>query len=129
MDGRLLAWTVAHPEAEFSSYGVNVADDIRMLLAAVLVDGPPKKSPKSARKQHDRKHSSTAARPSAGLARTLERTVVTSFGTDFATASTLFMRDATPGSVGRQMQIWARLPEGWRIVAAHVSLTPTIGPG
>ena len=62
------------------------------------------------------------ARPSAGLARDLERTVITSFGRDFATASTLFRRAGTPGKVGRQMQSWARLPEGWRIVAAHVSV-------
>ncbi len=63
-----------------------------------------------------------AARPSTGLDRTLERTVITTFGRDFATASTLFRRAAAPGRVGRQMQSWARLPDGWRIVAAHVSL-------
>ena len=62
-----------------------------------------------------------AARPAAGLERTLERTVVTTFGTDFATASTLFRRGSTPGRIGRQMQTWVRFPEGWRIVAAHVS--------
>ncbi len=63
-----------------------------------------------------------AARPSAGLERSLERTVVTTFGTDFATASTLFRRGTAPGRVGRQMQSWVRFPDGWRIVAAHVSL-------
>lgn len=63
-----------------------------------------------------------AARSPAGLARTLDRTVITTYGTDFATCSTLFRRDGVPGKVGRQMQSWARLPEGWRIVAAHVSL-------
>ena len=63
-----------------------------------------------------------AARPTAGLARVLERTVITSFGQDFATASTLFRREGAPGRVGRQTQSWARLPEGWRIVAAHVSV-------
>lgn len=62
------------------------------------------------------------ARPAAGLARDLERTVITSFGRDFATAATLFRRAGAPGKVGRQMQSWARLPEGWRIVAAHVSV-------
>jgi hypothetical protein len=63
-----------------------------------------------------------AARPSAGLARDLERTVIVTFGRDFATASTLFRRPGAPGRVGRQTQSWARLPEGWRIVAAHVSV-------
>jgi len=63
-----------------------------------------------------------AARSPLGLARQLERTVITTFGDDFATASTLFRRDGVPGKIGRQMQSWVRLPEGWRIVAAHVSL-------
>ena len=63
-----------------------------------------------------------AGRSPAGLARDLKRTVITTFGRDMATASTLFLRDSAPGKVGRQMQTWARLPEGWRIVAAHVSL-------
>lgn len=63
-----------------------------------------------------------AARPAAGLARTLERTVITTFGRDFATASTLFRR---AGRLGRQSQSWARLPGlGWRVVAAHVSVMP-----
>jgi len=63
-----------------------------------------------------------AARPSAGLARTLSRTVITTYGRDFAIASTLFHRASAPGKVGRQMQIWVRFPEGWRVVAAHVSM-------
>ena len=63
-----------------------------------------------------------AARPSVGLMRSLSRTVITTFGRDFATASTLFHRASMPGKVGRQMQSWARLAEGWRVVAAHVSL-------
>ena len=63
-----------------------------------------------------------AARPSKGLMRTISRTVITSFGRDFATASTLFERETMPGRIGRQMQSWVRLPEGWRVVAAHVSV-------
>jgi hypothetical protein len=62
------------------------------------------------------------ARPPVGLARDLERTVITTFGTDFATASTLYRRPSIPGKIGRQMQSWARLPEGWQVVAAHVSM-------
>jgi len=62
------------------------------------------------------------ARPAAGLARRLSRTTITTFGRDMATASTLFHRDSAPGKVGRQMQTWVRLPDGWRIVAAHVSM-------
>jgi ketosteroid isomerase-like protein len=65
------------------------------------------------------------ARSPAGLARQLSRTTITTFGRDMATASTLFHRDSAPGKVGRQMQTWARLPEGWRVVAAHVSMIGT----
>jgi Protein of unknown function (DUF3225) len=63
-----------------------------------------------------------AARLPVGLARSLSRTVITTYGDDFATASTLFHRDTLPGKIGRQMQSWARLAEGWRIIAAHVSV-------
>lgn len=62
-----------------------------------------------------------AGRPAAGLARTLGRTVITTYGCDFATANTEFHR-ASSGHVGRQSQTWVRMPEGWRVVAAHVSL-------
>jgi hypothetical protein len=62
-----------------------------------------------------------AARDPRGLARTLRRTVITSFGRDLATAMTEFTRGGTD-KFGRQSQTWVRLPEGWRIVAAHVSL-------
>ncbi len=63
-----------------------------------------------------------AARAPAGLERTLEKTVITTYGRDFAVASTLFRRDSAPGKVGRQMQSWVRTAEGWRVAAAHVSI-------
>ena len=53
--------------------------------------------------------------------RTLSKTVITTYGRDFAVASTLTHRANAPGRVGRQMQTWVRFPEGWRVVAAHVS--------
>jgi len=62
-----------------------------------------------------------ANRPSAGLARTLQNTVLTTYGRDFATANTEFRR-ASSTRVGRQSQTWMRTAEGWRVVAAHVSL-------
>jgi hypothetical protein len=62
-----------------------------------------------------------AARSPAGLTRTLSKTVISAYGRDHAVASTLFYRPSTPGKVGRQMQTWVRFPEGWRVVAAHVS--------
>ena len=63
-----------------------------------------------------------AARPAAGLMRKTDQTIITAYGRDTAVASTLFTRDNAPGRVGRQMQTWIRFPEGWRIVAASVSI-------
>ena len=63
-----------------------------------------------------------AARSPVGLMRRTDKTVITTYGRDTAVASTLFYRETTPGKVGRQMQTWVRFPEGWRIVAAHVSV-------
>lgn len=62
-----------------------------------------------------------SARSATGLARTLANTVITSFGSDFATANTEFYRE-NKQLCGRQSQTWVRLPEGWRVVSAHVSL-------
>jgi len=63
-----------------------------------------------------------AARSPVALGRTLSRTVITAYGRDVAVASTLYERPSAPGKIGRQMQTWVRFPEGWRVVAAHVSL-------
>ena len=62
-----------------------------------------------------------AARPAQGLARTLTRTVITTYGRDMATANTEFEREGSD-RVGRQSQTWMRTDEGWRVVSAHVSL-------
>ncbi len=63
------------------------------------------------------------ARPAINLERTIDRTVITTYGRDCATASTLFHRAAMGDrKIGRQMQTWVRFPDGWFIVAAHVSI-------
>jgi hypothetical protein len=80
---------------------------------------------------HDEISAFRVGRSPAGLARTCSRTVITTYGTEFAVASTLFERVSLPGKIGRQMQTWVKFDEGWRIVAAHVSaidqsvVTPT----
>lgn len=65
------------------------------------------------------------ARSPVGLMRTLSNTVITTYGRDFATAMTEFQREGS-SKTGRQSQTWVRMfgdgPEGWRVVAAHVSL-------
>ena len=62
------------------------------------------------------------ARSPVGLGRTISKTVITTYGREFAVASTLYNRPSAAGKLGRQMQTWVKFPEGWRVVAAHVSL-------
>lgn len=63
-----------------------------------------------------------SGRSPAGLARRIKGTVITTYGRDMATANTLFERDSASGKIGRQSQTWMKTLEGWRVVAAHVSL-------
>jgi Protein of unknown function (DUF3225) len=63
-----------------------------------------------------------AGRSATGLMRSLFKTVISTYGRDYAVASTLFQHTTSPGKVGRQMQTWVRFAQGWRIVAAHVSV-------
>ncbi len=115
---------LAELEAAFASYEAALAgNDVAGLDAAFWT------SPHTIRYGvgenlygHDEIAAFRAARSPAGLDRTLARTVLTTYGRDFGTASTLFRRAAAPGRLGRQMQSWVRFPEGWRVVAAHVSL-------
>jgi len=64
-----------------------------------------------------------AGRPAQGLERVLLKTVITSYGRDMATANVEFQRNGSPRT-GRQSQTWMRTADGWRVVAAHVSLLP-----
>jgi hypothetical protein len=62
-----------------------------------------------------------AGRPAQGLSRTVLKTVITTYGHDFATANIEFLREGG-AKTGRQSQTWVRTPDGWRVVSAHVSL-------
>ncbi len=70
---------------------------------------------------HDQIAAFRGARTAPGR-RVISHTVITTFGSDFATASTEFRRPGQPSN-GRQQQSWVRFAEGWRIVAAHVSFS------
>ena len=84
--------------------------------------GPLPASPATSEGRIGWREAFRAVRPSAGLARTLSKTVITTFGRDFAMASTLFHRTNAPGKVGRMTQTWVRFDGGWRIVVGHVSV-------
>ena len=62
-----------------------------------------------------------AGRPAVGLQREILQTVITTYGLDFATANVEFQRVGS-SKTGRQSQTWLRTDDGWRVVAAHVSL-------
>ena len=62
-----------------------------------------------------------ASRPAQGLERDVLNTVITTFGRDFATTNIEFQRHGS-NRIDRQSQTWVRTGDGWRIVAAHVSL-------
>jgi hypothetical protein len=75
---------------------------------------------------HEELEAFRKSRPSSNLARTVKRLEIVSFGRDFASITLEFERDTPKSKVlGRQSQVWVRLPQGWRIVSAHVSLLPS----
>lgn len=62
-----------------------------------------------------------AARSPLNLERTIVRKVITTFGMEFATANVEFQRPPATAT-GRQSQVWAKMPDGWKVVAAHISM-------
>jgi hypothetical protein len=65
------------------------------------------------------------ARSPANLARTIRRLDIVTFGRNYASITLEFERAVNARTIlGRQSQVWVRFPEGWRIVAAHVSQLP-----
>ena len=66
-----------------------------------------------------------ATRPAQGLQRTVLKSVITSYGRDMATVNLEFQRHGSD-STGRQSQTWMRTAQGWRVVAAHVSLLKAV---
>ena len=115
---------VAEVKREFERYERALTSNDVALLDALFRDDPRTIRYGGAENLYgyDEIKAFRSARSPAGLARTLSKTVITTYGRDVAIASTLFHRASAPGKVGRQMQTWVRFPEGWRVVAAHVSM-------
>lgn len=116
---------LAEVEAAFQRYEVALVTNDVAVLDALFWEDPKtiRYGPNESLYGREEILAFRKARPSQGLDRTLKRTVITTFGTDLATANTEFDRPGVNG-VGRQSQTWVRMPEGWRIVAAHVSIRP-----
>ena len=115
---------VAEAEAAFSRYEQALVANDTETLDALFVPGPHTIRYGVAENLYgmDEIRQFRLRRSPAGLARRLERTVITTYGEDSATAATLFYRAGAPGKVGRQLQTWIRTEEGWRVAAAHVSI-------
>ena len=71
---------------------------------------------------HDAIAEFRAARDLSDVVRTTGPVIVTTYGHDYGTANLEFYRESMGDGTGRQSQSWVRMREGWRIVAAHVSV-------
>ena len=114
----------AEVEAAFASYEAALVSNDVATLNELFHDDPRTLRYGIAENLHGHAEISgfRAARPPVSLARSIERTVITTWGNDFATACTLFRRATLLGKIGRQSQTWVRTPAGWKVVAAHVSI-------
>lgn len=117
---------LAEVEAAFAAYEAALTGNDVATLDAIF-----RKAPETLRYGvaenlygHDEIAAFRSARSPVGLERTLERTVITTYGDTMATANTMFRRGSMVGKVGRQSQTWVKFAEGWRVVSAHVSIIP-----
>jgi len=115
---------VAEVKAAFDAYEKALTTNDLAVLNSIFRDGPQTIRYGIAENLYgyDEIKAFRGARAPVGLMRAISRTVITTYGRGHAVASTLFRRETMPGKVGRQMQTWVRFPDGWHVVAAHVSL-------
>ncbi|WP_376096467.1 oxalurate catabolism protein HpxZ [Roseomonas sp. CCTCC AB2023176] len=121
---------VAEVTARFAEYERALVENDVPVLEALFRDSPRTIRYGAGENLHgmDAIREFRRSRPSAGLMRTLERTEITTYGRDVATANTMFRRETAPDKIGRQSQTWVRFPDGWFVVSAHVSLVPATVP-
>jgi ketosteroid isomerase-like protein len=117
--------TLADVQVAFEGYEHALLDNDNEALAAFFLDDPTTTRYGVGDHQHGYAEIMAFRATQKPFARTLEHTVITAYGTDFAVASTLFHRDELKGQTGRQTQIWVKTAEGWKVAAAHVSMIET----
>lgn len=113
---------LAEVEAIFAAYETALLNNDNETLASMFLDRPETVRYGLNDVQHGYAEILAFRATQQPFARKLDRTVITSYGSDCATAQTLFVRDDTPGQVGRQTQVWVRTEAGWKVAAAHVSM-------
>ncbi|WP_210106335.1 oxalurate catabolism protein HpxZ [Neorhizobium galegae] len=116
--------TRAEVEEIFARYETALLANDNETLLSLFLDSPVTVRYGVSEVQHGFEEVKGFRAVQAPFTRKLERTVITTYGRDFATASTLFHRPDFPGAIGRQMQTWVRTPHGWKVAAAHVSMMP-----
>ncbi|MDN2581015.1 oxalurate catabolism protein HpxZ [Aquibium sp. ELW1220] len=116
--------TLAQAIAAFEAYETALLANDNATLEAMFMPSPLTIRYGVAEVQHGYEEIRAFRKVQAPFERQLARTVITTYGTDFAVASTLFFRNDFPGEVGRQMQTWVRSDDGWKVAAAHVSMMP-----
>ncbi len=113
---------LAEVEAIFHVYESALLANDNVLLATMFLESPQTVRYGLNDVQHGYVEIIAWRQTQAPFERRLDRTVITSYGRDCATASTEFLRDDTPGKIGRQTQVWVRTASGWKVAAAHVSM-------
>jgi ketosteroid isomerase-like protein len=116
--------TQAEVEAIFAAYETALLENDNDTLLSMFLDNTATVRYGVSDVQHGYGEITAFRKSQAPFTRRLEKTVITTYGRDFATASTLFLRPDLPGEIGRQMQTWVRTPDGWKVAAAHVSMMP-----
>lgn len=114
--------TLAEVEAAFVEYEAALLRNNNARLAAFFLDRPDTVRYGLNDVQHGYAEVMAFRATQTPFDRRLDRTVITSYGTDCATAQTQFVRDDAPGKIGRQTQVWVRTGTGWKVAAAHVSM-------
>jgi len=113
---------IAEVEAVFVAYEAALLRNDNKTLAAMFVDRPDTVRYGLNDVQHGYSEVLAFRSTQTPFERKLDRTVITSYGTDCATAQTEFIRNDTPGKIGRQTQVWVRTEAGWKVASAHVSM-------
>jgi hypothetical protein len=113
---------IAEVEAVFVAYEAALLRNDNETLAAMFVDRPDTVRYGLNDVQHGYGAVLAFRSTQTPFERKLDRTVITSYGTDCATAQTEFIRNDTPGKIGRQTQVWVRTEAGWKVASAHVSM-------
>lgn len=113
---------LAEVEAVFLRYEDALLKNDNDTLLGYFLDDPSTLRYGVGDRQHGFAEVAAFRKTQVPFARTLVDTVITTYGADYAVASTEFVRDELAGQVGRQTQVWIRTDTGWKVAAAHVSM-------